>query len=398
MQQLDHSIEQSYARYFKSRNIRLINKVEISQETTCYVFDAAVNIGEPGPSGRVGSVLFVTGPNISMAFTRGSPFFEDNFDRDDEYQKVQVENCIFGALKLCIEMHSVDKLSYSKENHNLLLKNIFNIHSFIFSRMQDPEKKYPDQDPLVQLCLKDFKNTNEEHLKKMNFRTLKRTYLELRQGILDKIPHTMPKIAKVAVGQRVVFPLIEEMFEIQQLGMWGVYFTRLFFMHLNESKENGVFPLLYTMFHKFGVQQEWSRDDDNWANKNNLVPTEDSGPLCYFKPEYNSDPFAHYVREMIFHKTVNPPKKKLGRVNDWVALKLQIEAETPLEDSNFLYREALAKNMLRECGWSDWFDSKFSENGLSVSDSGFKNESLKEMIRNIEPSHVLTLLETISIH
>jgi hypothetical protein len=354
-----------------------------------------VNVGEPGPSGRVGSVVFVTGENISMAFTRGSPMFEDNFDRDHEYQRVQVENCIFGALKLCIEMHMVDKLERTEENHFFLLENLFNIHSFIFNRMQDPHKKYPDTDPLVQLCLTDLKNTNLEQLQTMNFSTLKRTYLELRQRILEQIPFTMPKIAKVAVGQKVVFSLIKEMFENQQLGIWGVYFTRLFFMHLNESKENGVFPLLYTMLHKFGVQQEWSRDDDNWANQNDLVPTEDSGPLCYFKPEYNHDPFAHYVREMIFHKTVNPPKKKLGYVNDLVALKLQIEAETPMEEPDFLIKEAIAKKLLQECGWSNWFDSNFSKRGLSVMDSGIENESLKEMIRDIKPAHVLKLLDTI---
>jgi hypothetical protein len=403
-----HDIISSYNKFFKHRGIHLINKVHAADGTICYVFDAAENPGDQGPSGKVGSVVFVRGSDVSMAFTTGSPLFEDNFDRDGYYQEVPIENCIFAALKLLIEMRAVARLENTDDNRALLLSKMYVIHEDVIKKAN--EKKYGESDPVVIQCIRDYpllmsedREAGMHELATLPFWKLKMKYLGLRQKILEKIPRTIPKIAKMSIGRNTIFPLIKQSFEGEELRLWGVYFARLFFLHKAANIENGVYPLLYTMMHKFGNQQEWSKDDDAWAMKNaEMRPTEESGPLCYFKEEYNGDSKAAEARAMIMANTVRPPKKKmLGRVNDWVTTKLQIEAGVPISmeergEMDFEQREARAKYMLYECGWTHWFNKHFKTDfDLNVTDDFQFHGHLQTMIQNIKLSHVLNLLENV---
>jgi len=368
------------------------------------VFDAAENPGDKGPSGKVGSVVFVSPSvlderNVSMAFTTGSPLFEDNFDRDGHYQEVPIENCIFGALKLLLEMHAFKTLPNTPENKEKLWKQMYVIHKKVAENVR--EGKFSEDDPVVRECMADLPEEGDiESMKHWSYGNLLNRYLQIRYNILDELPNTIPKIAKEAIGRNTCFEFIKGPFEDEELRLWGVYFARLFFLRKAATIDNGVYPLLYTMLHKFGNQQEWSKFDDVWAMKNKtMIPSADSGPLCYFKAEYNGDSAAEEARRFIMEHTIPPSQKKLlGRANDWVANKLQMDAGSVSDTRalDFSQREARAKQMLIDCEWTRWFNSHFRTREMRdvIGDFHFKGE-LRTMIQNIELSHVLNLLKNI---
>jgi hypothetical protein len=344
-----------------------------------------------------------------MAFTTGSPLFEDNFDRDTHYQPVPVENCIFGALKLCIEMHEVRKLKETPENLNLLLENFSLIHRDIVDKMSQGEvkKRYPENDPVVKLCQKDMMVIEQMPLELLSFQELKNRYIFYRTRILEQLPFAAPKVAKMAVGRNTLFHLIKAKFEDQELRIWGVYLARLYFMHKNISKGDIVLPLLYSMMHRFGNQQEWSKDDNIWAIKNkDGIPSEESGPLCYFKPEFNGDMRARTVRLHVMQNTVFPRRKaKLGYANDLVERKLQLEAGLPISmdvdgGDKFLERENKARMALIECGWVDWFDSFFGDGmspSIGVDMHRISDFDFCSRIQSMTPTNAKTLLTNIAI-
>lgn len=375
----EHTIELEFENYFKHRDIHLINKCTIDGGTTlCYVFSAGPN-PDGKKSGKVGSVVFVNGDKISVAFTTGSPLFEDNFDFDTKYQTVPVENCVFGALKLIIEIDqvskNVDASGINLHHVKLLSDNFMKIDQCIIEQSSKGKFPAPEKDPLVH-----FVFSRQEYMHRIlmekesrNFAWFKAKFLETRIALLEYIPQTIPKVAKMGVGRNVMYmDFVRDLFEIQDCSKWAVYFARLFFLRNSLTIHNGVYPLLWHMFHYFGYQQEWSKDDAFWAMKNENVPepSDNNGPLCYFKKEYNSDPehaTSFQVRNFVLKHTAFPTNesltKKLGSANNQATLRFAAEIlvkdRIPHLTDDFIQKEREMLQKLKDVKWTDWFNQYF---------------------------------------
>jgi len=397
--------------FWEERNIHLINVLHMNDGATkCLVFSAAPNPesqSAPVDKRKVGSVVFVTGNNISMAFTTGSPLFEDNFDHDHgHYQPIPAENCIFGALKLMIEIRSieegVDDNGFNVRHAGMLADNFLNVDNAIRDGVE--KGKYPLSDPLVQFVIQ--RRPRMEMILRQrdhnDFQWFKEMFLRTRRELLPFIATTLPKVAKLAIGRSVIYgEFVEHYFEHEDYSTWAVYLLRLQVLKRNMTFSRGVYPLLWHMLHFFGNQQEWSKTDDVWAYKNDQVPepVEDHGPLCYFKQEYDEDPNASLIRAKILKDTVfdnaSHSGPKLGRANKLATQRFAhlsgLSLDTVQLNHLFFEKEHGVLDVLtHKIPWLPWLQSYFP---LHESDSS--EEKLKSQICNATPAHTIALLNEI---
>lgn len=410
-------IKNEFKNYFEARNIHLINKCTANGGATeCYVLSAAPNPGGRS-SDKVGSVVFVTGNQISMAFTTGSPLFENNFDYDKKYQPVPVENCVFGALKLMIEIDQVqryvDDMGTNAQHVQLLSDNFMKIDKEIIEQSKRGKFPSPERDKLVNFVFTRQKEMQDIHSEREQrpFAWFKTEFLRTRRALLDYLPYTIPMVAKMGVGQNVMYmDFVKRLFEDESYATWAVYFVRLFILRNSLSIHNGVYPLLWHMLHSFGYQQEWSKDDGIWAMPNHRVPEPKkyNGPLCFFKPEFNDNTEAHYVREYIVMQTVfttgEANMKKLGHTNNDATLRFAFETtlvrDPEILTDKFFDTEAQISKGLKEIEWTDWFNAHFgNDESVPICDSINREHYSSQLLsrfRNATPTNTKLLLEFIA--
>jgi hypothetical protein len=234
--------------------------------------------------------------------------------------------------------------------------------------------EFPPDDPLVVMArerngkMHAIFQEKEAH----DFKWFKEMFLATRREILQYIPSSLPKVAKMGVGRNVMFEdFVKHHFEHHDYSTWAVYLIRLFSLYNNQSRKNGVFPLLWHMFHGFGYQQEWSKTDHVWAMKNERVPKpeKDSGPLCYFKARFDEDGEALGVRDYVIQHTVfangsGDSEKKLGRANHRVsrsyAVSMNVQEHMKLVNKDFFETERkVVDELTHDIGWIPWFNHYF---------------------------------------
>ena len=282
---------------------------------------------------------------LLQAFTTGDLLgFNDNFDCVPG-RTVPVENCTFGAAKLLMEAHELwqrpDALPVAER-----AKRMGEVDRAVAKLAA--KKGYGLEDPVVAACaartIVENENENENEATAGDVEK----YIELRFALLPHLPHTNPRIAKLAVGRAAYFPLMAQWGA--GIDEWSVFFARRYFMarHLDLA-----YP--FCLLHLHGAACEVSEDDDLWACK--LPSTASADPLL----------------EALDAVSEAAATRKLGRVNRCAALALvglfdvaAAAGEGPKKSMMGTLPYAQAAAYLVACGWTRWFNTYVAAPGDDV--------------------------------
>jgi hypothetical protein len=207
-------------------------------------------------------------------------------------------------------------------------------------------------------------------------------------GQISPILETNQRVAKLIVGQRVLYPFVFDRWELQDIAKWSVFFTRRFLI-----AENPELAYPFCLLHWHGKASEISDNDKIWAYEYKpKMNRADAGPLDdLFLPTTNQSGFFDQVE-------ADWSNRKLGPVNRNVAMNLLGE---PLSDHD-MEQMSFAADYLSQCGWVGWFNDNVRPKLVDVSGgmgSIFEPRRLPaRMVLAIKQSgtdHVVALLETL---
>lgn len=331
---------------------------------------------------KVASVVRLSrGPihKVFVAFTTKDPMFNDNFDFE-QGKTVPVENCTFGAAKVFAESNEISTFCYDETKPDIqslvrkfeamkdvpeearsrllyvlndattteaqrlearcefmakhvLATRIGATHQAVLALAQ---KKRIVGDALVQSCQSPPAESTAPH-------EIVALYMEARMRLMDVVADTNPRIAKLALGRQVLFPLLQDLWTAPDvdLGAWSVFFVRRFFMAQNPDH-----AYLFCLLHRHGLVCEVSDCDDLWAKKVPEPEDKQAGALCFaLTPCDRTTSLLDSIEDAA-------PSRKLGVVNRRVALSLLgLEPEQAPQ-------AAFAQAYLTRCGWASWFNSR----------------------------------------
>ena len=325
---------------------------------------------------------------VDTAFTRGELGLSDNFDFEDG-QTIPVEIPTFGACKAFVEAHEIGSFinKWSDAEVRSTLKGFAALELGRGATPDAPElaplfgpllhgastpadrlaflgeltrrhfldvdrevlaygkKKGYTQDPVYIACKAREPELAERAATRLNNspEDTIAEYIDARKELLPALLHGNPRFAKLAVGRKVLFPLIDTLWGAPHtdLSAWSVFFARRFMLARHPTLAYG-----FLMMQRGGVHSETSDCDDLWAVQI-APPTKDASPLDWLQqlaPGEESERYWDDIRS-------KAPTRKLGVVNARVAQSL-LGALSP-EDEAAAQR---AQDWLARIGWGEWFD------------------------------------------
>jgi hypothetical protein len=337
---------------------------------------------------------------LASVFTRGCLTLSDNFDCVEGRTKA-VENCVFGPAKCLLEKLGASEFVSGRWSAERVLAKLddfagveqlkldalladpalagcyFNelkaaphdtsVRKQFLARMMVRQFKSVDatvffwakkkeigcEDPVVAYCTERKEALEAQHAALVesvadgtfSYEKVSRAYFAVREPLLDML-HSDPRFAKLAVGRKVIFPLVDDNWSGKngkvELGLWAVAFARS-----AQLAQHPELAYVFGMAQVGGVHAETSGDCDIWAVQRKFEKGV-LGPLQELLGAQSSiesdDAFWAAIDE-------KAPTRKLGLANG-IALRRLTGSLTKEERSD--EGDALIK--LSECGWVTWFE------------------------------------------
>lgn len=331
---------------------------------------------------------------VFVAFTTKDPMFNDNFDFE-QGKTVPVENCTFGAAKVFVEAHEISTFCYDEtkadvqtlvakfeamkdvpEEARARLLSVLNDATTTEAQRLDARREFMAKDvlapriaatdkavlalaqkkgivndALVQLCqARAAQSSVLFDITTKSYDEIVSLYIDVRMRLLDEVADTNPRIAKLALGRQVLFPLVQDLWISPDvdLGAWSVFFVRRFFMAQNPDH-----AFLFCLLHLHGLVCEVSDCDDLWAKKVPEPADKQAGALCFVLSSLPTTTTTSLLLDSIEDAA---PSRKLGVVNRRVALSLL----GLQQEENAEQQAAFAQAYLTRCGWASWFNTRIA--------------------------------------
>ena len=326
---------------------------------------------------------------LASVFTRGDLTLSDNFDADPRRTK-PVENCTFGAAKLLLEKHHAAQFlspAWTAERvrskladfaavdgktldealaapalflaelqdspHDLPTRRTFlarlmwrqlaAVDAAVFAWASKSKKHIRADDPVLALCRgreATLALLRESLAGVDDYDRVAKAYFGVREALLPALLDGNPRFAKLAVGRKVLFPLLDDLWHGKNgapvdLSVWSVAIARS-----AQLGQHADLAYAFVMAQTMGHHTETSDCDDLWAVQ---VQGGDDGPLQALGAATVEAREAFWAE--IAAKT---PTRKLGVANALAARRLLgvVEAD-----------EAAALEALTACGWVAWFEA-----------------------------------------
>ena len=343
---------------------------------------------------------------LASAFTRGCFTLSDNFDFVEGRTK-PVENCTFGAAKQFLERQGAaafltpawteaavrarlgDFAAVDGLKLDAALADSSLYYTELLAAPHDPDtrrtflarlmwrqlaavdatvftwaakKKIGLEDPIVALCTarKSTLAVLREALAGIDdYARVSAAYFGVREALLPVLLDANPRFAKLAVGRKVIFPLVDDAWMGKggrvDLSHWTVAMARA-----AQLARHPELAYAFGMAQAAGLHTETSDCDDLWAVQ--VAVADKSGPLDRLLTATVDEAEAFWAD--VAAKT---PTRKLGLANA-LAARMLTGSMTEAERADAVR----ARTELDACGWSAWFEANVAPLTTELADDELK--------------------------